>query len=98
MRKIDLMHSLFGKDEDHQCKDCSNLVTWTYQRKYFKCACYGESCSESTDWRKKWTACGLFNKEYNGTPAVRLARPERKKDEQIEGQVSLFDGCKDHSR
>jgi len=91
IRKIDLMHKMFGKVPEHKCGECSNLVTHKYQDTYYKCSHYGKSSSEATDFRKKWTACGLFNKEYSGIPVVRLVRPEKKAEEQIEGQLTLED-------
>lgn len=62
-KKIEAMHRRFGKIEDKKCGDCCNLVFHRQGKKYFKCALYGTSSSLSTDWAKKWTACGMFNKE-----------------------------------
>lgn len=60
-RKIDAMHEAYGTSPN-RCKDCSRFCTYIMRsgRHYFKCAAYGESCAESTDWRAGWTACGLF--------------------------------------
>ena len=90
LRKIDLMHKLFGEIPDRKCKDCSNLIKDSWD--YYKCRCYGNTASSASDWRLKYTACGLFNKEYNGNPVIKMVeRGRRKEDVQIEGQVSLFD-------
>jgi hypothetical protein len=35
----------------------------SHRRSYLKCALYGNSSSESTDWRKKWEGCGAYNRE-----------------------------------
>ena len=91
--RIKLMHKLFGIDEKHICKTCKNLITAKMNRSYNKCICYGKSCSEATDWRQKWIACGLYNKDYDGVPVIEIKKhmPRPKKDTQIEGQTSLFD-------
>lgn len=86
--KIDKMHILFGVTKDHICKECSNLEKHTYDKTYNKCACYGLSASQSTDWKVSNQACGLFNQNYTGRRVVeiRIQDPEK----QIEGQTSLF--------
>lgn len=89
MRKIELMHSLFGKTEGKKCKTCSNLDG--APGCYYKCKAYGKSVSEATDWVQKWDACGLYGKEYKGNPIVKMVTKERKAEEMIEGQMSLFD-------
>lgn len=67
LRKIDAMHQRFGKLDGKQCRDCSHLVRYRYNcRTIQKCRVYGDTCSEASDWRQKWTACGQFNKEYAG--------------------------------
>lgn len=93
IRKIDLMHKLFGELPDRKCKDCSHLASYTANRKYYKCECYGNTSSEASDWRLKWTACGLIDVPiYEGVPIIKQIRPLNwKPEEQIEGQVSLFD-------
>lgn len=85
------MHKLFSADEKHRCKECSNLIE---SKRYYKCIYYGVSSSEATDWRQKWIACGLYNKDYDGVPVIEIKKhmPRPKQDTQIEGQTSLFDG------
>ena len=63
LKKIDAMHKQFGKVDEKRCGDCCNLIVREYGNRYFKCSVYGMSHSTSTDWAKKWTACGMFNKE-----------------------------------
>lgn len=94
LRKIDLMYELFGKSEQLQCKDCEHLKKYRYYKKtYYKCEIYGNSDSEATDWRLKQTACGMFDKPYKtDVPIVRMVRPERKQETQIDGQLSIFGG------
>ena len=93
-RKIDAMHEYFGKDESHTCKTCKNLLKLCYHDKtYYKCKCYGISQSIASDFRQKWTACGLYNETYKGTPLIDVLKhePRPTEDEQIEGQMGLFD-------
>lgn len=89
MRKIDLMHEMFGIGSG-TCKDCDNLICNIANHRWYKCLVYGNSASEATDWRVSYPACGMKNKAYSGNPVVALVRPE-KKEEQIEGQMSLKD-------
>lgn len=94
IRKIDLMHRTFGKCHGHTCRECSNLVEGRYHNKTLrKCKVYGLTHSEASDWAKRWTACGMFNKHYTGGPIIHLVRPERKRtpggtEEPLEGQIS----------
>ena len=76
IRKIDLMHRQFGKDETHHlCGECNNLIQGRYHDKtYRKCKVYGMTHSEASDWAKSWSACGCYNKEYNGRPIIELVR------------------------
>ena len=91
MKNIEIMHSMFGELPEHKCGECSNLVTHTYNRSYNKCLVWGQSCSESSDWRKKWTACGMFCKDYDGTTIKDYVKhsPKAYNDVQIEGQMRL---------
>lgn len=91
--KIELMYQQFGKDEKHKCRDCSNLVYHRYNRAFYKCKIYGETHSEASDWRLKYVACGMFNKEYTGNPVINIIKHSGKgqtEEPQIDGQVTLF--------
>lgn len=88
-RKIALMHEKFGTTPGKQCGDCKNLIEKRMNRKYFKCLAYGNSGGSSTDWAKKYPACGLFNKDYNGRKVVECVRPEKKQEEPIPGQIKF---------
>lgn len=88
MKKIDLMHAMFGKAEG-QCADCRHFEEHMYNRTYFKCRVYGVSRSEATDWRKKYPACGLKNIPTDHRDVYKSAR-SNKKAEVAEGQMSLF--------
>lgn len=92
IKKIDRMHALFGIDPCRKCGECPNLVCGRYRSKILKkCRAYGLTHSQASDWAKRWTACGLFGREYTGrdvielTDRVNLAVP-------LEGQIDLFGG------
>lgn len=95
LRKIDLMHKLFGRIPDRKCKDCQHLIYYSASHKWYKCECYGDSSSEATDWRLKWDACGLIDVadfKKNHVPIVRTLRlyQPKKEEQQIEGQLKFF--------
>ncbi len=97
-RKIEAMHREYGKDYGYKCGDCP----WCYRvqghtKGYYKCAAYGNSNSEATDWAKSWPACGLRSKSIQGiTPMIkRLQCAKRPDNEPIEGQISIFDEVKE---
>ena len=75
LRKLDLMHRQFGKCHGHTCGECSNFTG--SPGSYKKCKVYGISKSEASDWAKRWLACGMFNKPWDGNPIIRLVRPTR---------------------
>ena len=94
IRKIDLMHHLFGKAAGmHICKECSNFAVGRYHSKFLKkCKVYGLTHSEASDWANKYEACGMFNKEYDGVPIIQYVKHNRlKQEEQIEGQLSFIE-------
>ena len=95
VRKLELMHRQFGKSEAHLCGECVHLISERYHGKtYRKCKVYGLTNSEASDWAKRWTACGMFNRAYTGRPIINLVRPEKKTadialDEPLEGQLKM---------
>ena len=94
LRKINLMHRLFGIELCHACRECSNLVKGRYHdRTFCKCRVYGMTHSEASDWAGRWQACGMFNKMWEKQPVMREVIPERKQKETdntpLEGQMSL---------
>lgn len=99
LRKIDAMHSIFGIDPQHKCKDCEHLCSYTASRKWYKCEVYGTTRSDATDWRLSNTACGLYpNKEYKGRPVIETLKGNHahKEEGHIEGQMTLWiGGCDD---
>ena len=95
LNKIDLMHKMFGEDPEHKCAECENLISHTASKKWYKCSCYGNTSSEATDWRLKYTACGLFNMSYKGTSIIEIKKHMPKTDTsevyECEGQISIED-------
>ena len=93
IRKIDLMHRLFGK-ADGKCGDCCHLVSGIYCTKHLrKCEVYGMTHSEASDWSMRWNACGLFNKETKAERIIDLVRRENGEakpiDLTLDGQIKL---------
>lgn len=92
-RKIDAMRKVYGYGNDI----CGNCVHFQRRRPtdrvYFKCTAYGESASESTDWRAKWIGCGLHNKTLpeGYRPLIKMLKHESRKqqEEPINGQMRL---------
>ena len=91
LRKIERMHQLFGVCEEHKCKECCHFKKEKFHDKnYRKCLIYGDSHSQSTDWVGKYTACGLYNKPYEGDVEIYTIRDTQRQNEPLEGQMSLF--------
>lgn len=86
--KIDAMHKRFGKIDGKRCGDCCNLHEWLWSKKYFKCSVYGMSRSTATDWAKKWTACGMFNKKQEPRKKGTLSINEPD-NTPMEGQIEM---------
>ena len=96
-RKIDAMHAEYGLSTAGRCADCCNLIKGRYHdRTYSKCAAYGLTHSEATDWAGKHLACGLFGKVFNELkpkrrPLVEASRRTKAEydSEPLDGQMSL---------
>jgi hypothetical protein len=54
------MYKQHGTRPGRTCGECSNLITYQYGGRYFKCGLSRVTSSAASDWRKKWTACGKF--------------------------------------
>ena len=67
-RKLPAMHYVYGTTPTpHKCKECCNFRMFEYHgKRYFKCAAYGISNSEATDWGANYLACGLFDIQIEG--------------------------------
>lgn len=92
---VDLMLHAFGPGPDEKtCADCCNLLTVQYgNRRIYKCRAYGATCSNASDWRKKWPACGMFGKIVQKsviTPEIKRAFSKSAKHNQpIDGQMKM---------
>ena len=93
IRKIDEMHRRFGELPGKRCEDCSNLIKGRYHDMNLrKCTVYGATHSEASDWRKKYTACGMYNKEGRGAEIIRTighSGMPKPPDEPIDGQIKM---------
>lgn len=91
LRKIELMHQYYGRDDTHKCGDCNHFTQGKYHDITLrKCRCYGVTHSAASDWAKSWTACGLFGKEYNGAPMIRMVcKGKYDAPGEIAGQIGL---------
>lgn len=94
LRKIALMHRIFGLSDGHVCRECSNLVKGRYHNRVLtKCRVYGLTHSEASDWAGRWQACGAFNRTLNRQPVIREVVTERKQKESdnapLEGQIGF---------
>lgn len=92
-RKIDAMQKAYGWGNG-TCKNCIHFRrNRPTERAYFKCAAYGDSASEATDWRANWIGCGLYNKPLpNGyRPLIEMLKrePRKQQDVPIDGQIRL---------
>ena len=57
-----------------------------------KCTVYGATHSEASDWRKKYVACGMYNKDWKGPEIIRLINSGPRERDQImplEGQIEM---------
>ena len=66
-KPIEYMHYRYGIATGmNLCCECCNFVTIKAGGKTFrKCRAYGVTCSNRSDWAKKWSACGLFGKQID---------------------------------
>lgn len=94
LRKIELMHNLYGQIEDKKCSECCHLQSGRYHNTILhKCELYGLTHSEASDWRLKYTACGMFDKETDVRNVMQKVVPDRRQIMQtrpISGQQTLF--------
>lgn len=99
-RKIAAMYKEYGHAWGSKCGDCPHLccVEMRSGRRYYKCAAYGESSATSTDWAKKWGACGLFGQELERghIPLLdRIKHNPRPDNTPIKGQMDMFGGIQE---
>ena len=89
--KIAFMHHFFGADEaGHKCKECMHFQRRQAGNKTVrKCAVYGLSQSEATDWNANFTACGTFDKDTPYRGLYKTTNKYRFTHEPIGGQITL---------
>lgn len=91
IRKIDLMHQVFGFSRGNQCKTCDNFWRGRYHdHMYSKCKVYGVTNSEASAWSGRYDACGMYNREYTGGDIIRLVRSGSAPQCAMEGRETLF--------
>ena len=79
------MHSRYGKDTNHICKECKNLLWHIYgNTSVHKCKVYGVSMSCATDFPVRQFACGLFNKDAVEKNIYKTLNRKQKTEEQSE--------------
>ena len=92
-RRIAAMHKRFGTNYALCCKDCNHLICGEYHdRRYYKCEIYGLSHSESSDWRRSWMACGMYNVPQDmdrWMPLMKQINHSPKLEPPIEGQIRI---------
>ena len=94
MKGIELMHEMFGSGHpSNKCKTCDHLISYTANRRYYKCEIYGDTNSEATDWRLKYPSCAMYNMPYSGIPIIEMKKhmPRKKPESQCDGRISLFE-------
>jgi hypothetical protein len=76
-RAIERMHLRHGKLAGQQCRDCVFLITKVgdFQGTFRKCAQYGITGSNSSDWALRWEACGKFVGPHRLHPAQEGSAP-----------------------
>ena len=94
-RKIEAMYRLYGPGpEGKTCGECANCIRYSpTDRRYWKCRLYGISGGESTDWRQKWPACGMYNRDSGEIPVIEQLKHAPRAvmtRTECEGQTSMF--------
>jgi hypothetical protein len=96
-RKIDAMHQEYGIDKQgRMCKGCVNYSSYIWRsRTVRKCLAYGDTRSESTDWKASYIGCGLYGKLFEGTgrrtmiEVLKAAPRVNTGTEQLDGQIGF---------
>ena len=96
-RKIDAMYEKYGKHENENCRSCVNYRDIVYHgRIYRKCAAYGVTSSEASDWRASDIACGRYGKRFDEdkeSPLFEILKHQRGQKEDVltpcEGQLGM---------
>lgn len=92
-RKIEAMYRKYGPGPvGLTCGDCRHcFLTIPTERRYWKCELYGNTAGESTDWVKRWPACGKFNQDSDERPVIEQLKhePRSVQREEIKGQLKM---------
>lgn len=93
MTKIESMYRWSGgTDYRHTCYECPNLKKIkTGKRQVYKCTVYGMTSSTASDWKASYIACRFFGQTYTGKPVMEQSHDRQQEEEQIPGQMSIFD-------
>jgi hypothetical protein len=89
------MYRLYGPGpEGKTCGECENCIRYSpTDRHYWKCRLYGISGGGSTDWRQKWPACGMFDRESGEIPVIEQLKHAPRAvlmRTECDGQTSMF--------
>lgn len=99
--KIQLMYAEYGRMDGCRCRSCEHLsahVNADCTRVWYKCAMFGVSTGEGTDWRCSNEACGAIRIDPEDAKRRGLygevyrrckGRKRRKPAEQINGQTTM---------
>ena len=87
-RKLPAMHETYGVSPmPHKCKECCNFRTYeSGKRRFQKCAAYGDTASQATDWGVNFLACGMYNVPLGDNMLPLL---ERIRQQKSEGQMGV---------
>lgn len=94
-KPIELMLSRYGEGpQSHTCKECCNFISYCAgARTIFKCKAYGITCSNRSDWAKRWISCGLFGRQVSGQAVSDVVKRAFYRhgtaQDQIEGQTEM---------
>lgn len=100
VKRIDLMHMLYGRKNGRHCNTCKHFCKIRTSRNIYKCRLYGITNSKATDWRHSDKACGMYNRELpEGFKTVMnrkksgelICKEEELPPMQLEGQYNIFD-------
>lgn len=93
-RKIDAMHRRFGITDMLHCRSCCHCIkVRPTDRQFYKCELYGDTNSESTDWRVGFLACGMFDRPVDmerWVPVIdEIKHAPKPPDPPLEGQMTF---------
>lgn len=71
VKKLEIMHFMYGKDEKHTCSECCNFFSGPYNGKERNvCKAYGVTPFAATGWKKNWCSCGHFDTPHFVEPLL----------------------------